>query len=96
MDFLQIALIFLIFLISIFLTITGFQVFFILRDLHKALKRLNKVLDTGEQIVEEVEKPVAAAAKMINNIGLGAKKIASVVKRKPKVLKSRRFYKKTL
>lgn len=58
MDFLQIALIFLIFLLSIFLAISGFQVFFILRDLKKALDRLNKVLDTGEEIVSEIEKPV--------------------------------------
>lgn len=41
MDFLQIALIFLITLLSVFLSVLGIQVFFILRDLKKALDRLN-------------------------------------------------------
>lgn len=52
MDILQIALIFLICLLSIFLAITGFQVFLILRDLKKALDRLNKVLETEESVSE--------------------------------------------
>ncbi|TSC87602.1 MAG: Uncharacterized protein G01um10147_580 [Microgenomates group bacterium Gr01-1014_7] len=83
MDFLQAALIFLILLLSIFLAITGIQVFFILRDLKKALDKLNEgnlpsygssVLHSGENIAADIEKPVAVA-------------------RNPK---SRRFYKKTL
>lgn len=92
MDFLQVALIFLIFLLSIFLAITGFQVFFILRDLKKALDRLNKVLDTGEEIVEDLEKPVKAASNLVTALSAKAKALKNVVKRpKPK-----RFYKKVL
>lgn len=63
MDLLQVALIFLILLLSIFLTITGIQVFFILRDLKKALDKFNAVLKTGENIASEIEKPVAAVSK---------------------------------
>ena len=63
MDLLQIALIFLILLLSIFLAITGFQVFLILRDLKKALDKLNRVLQTGEEIAQDVGKPVAAVPK---------------------------------
>ena len=63
MDFLQIALIFLILLLSIFLAICGFQVFFILRDLKKALDKFNKMMNTGEQIVSEIEKPIGAIFK---------------------------------
>lgn len=44
MDFLQISLIFLIILLGIFLSITGLQVFFILRDLKKTLDNVNKIL----------------------------------------------------
>lgn len=80
MDFLQIALIFLIILLSIFLAITGFQVFLILRDLKKALDRLNKILQAGENVTESVEKPIAQVAKLV-----------SVLTAKPK-----RFYKRTL
>ena len=88
MDFLQIALIFLILLLSIFLAITGIQVFFILRDLKKALDRLNKVLQTGEEIAQDVEKPMAAASNLVTALG-GLVKKAS----KPK---QKRFYKRTL
>lgn len=48
MDLLQIALIFLIVLLGVFLSVTGVQVFFILRDLRKALDSLNSVLKTPE------------------------------------------------
>ncbi len=88
MDLLQIALIFLIVLLSVFLSITGFYVFLILRDLKRALDRLNRVLQTGEQIAEDVEKPVAAAANLITTLGGLVKKDS---KPKPK-----RFYKKVL
>ena len=92
MDFLQVALIFLIFLLSIFLYITGFQVFLILRDLKKALDRLNKVLDTGEEIVTEVEKPVKAASNLVTALGAKAKALKNAVRRP----KTKRFYKKVL
>lgn len=65
MDLLQIALVFLILLLSIFLAITGIQVFFILRDLKKALDKLNAVLQTGENIAEEIERPLSAISKLI-------------------------------
>lgn len=85
MDLLQIALIFLILLLSIFLGITGLQVFLILRDLKKALNRLNKVLQITDDIAQDVEKPIEVAAKtltgLINKEG------------KPK---QKRFYKRTL
>lgn len=97
MDFLQIALIFLILLLSIFLAITGIQVFFILRDLQKALNKLNRVLQTGEEIAQDIEKPVAAASGLITTLGAGAKALKNVVKRdKKETSKNRRFYKKVL
>lgn len=95
MDLLQIALIFLILLLSIFLAITGFQVFLILRDLKKALDRLNKVLQVGENIAADVEKPVEAAANLVNTLSAGAKAVSDIVKRDPKP-KPKRFYKKVL
>lgn len=85
MDLLQIALIFLILLLSIFLAITGIQVFFILRDLKRALDRLNDVLQTGENIAQDIEKPVATVAT-------GAvQALRKLIKPK-----SKRFYKKVL
>ncbi|MFH1535463.1 MAG: hypothetical protein ABIC96_00095 [Patescibacteria group bacterium] len=87
MDFLEIALIFLILLLSIFLGIAGIQVFFILRDLKKALGKLDAVLQAGENIAEDTEKPVeTVGAKVV-------KALEKVIKRNPK---SKRFYKKVL
>lgn len=88
MDLLQAALIFLIFLLSIFLAIAGFQVFLILRDLKKALDRLNKVLQTGEEIAQDIEKPMATASNLMTALG-------GLVNRNSKP-KPKRFYKKTL
>lgn len=66
MDLLQAALIFLILLLSIFLAITGIQVFFILRDLKKALDKFNAVLKTGENIAEDIERPLSVVSKLIS------------------------------
>lgn len=89
MDLLQAALIFLILLLSIFLSITGIQVFFILRDLKKALDKLNKALNTGEEIIKDIEKPVAAVSDKI------VKKITNKEKKKS-TGGTQRFYKKVL
>lgn len=60
MDILQIALIFLIALLTIFLTTTGVQVFFILRDLKKALDRFHEILKSDE-IKERIDSKVKTA-----------------------------------
>lgn len=95
MDYLQIVLIFLIVLLSIFLTITGFQVFFILRDLKKALDRLNKIIETGQEIAQDVEKPVAVASTLITGLATGAKALTGLNKKEQKT-KPKRFYRKIL
>ncbi len=96
MDFLQAALIFLILMLSIFLGITGIQVFFILRDLKKALDKFNTILQTGENIAEDIERPVAAASSLVT--GVGAQAVSTAAKALSKIIKpkSKRFYKKVL
>ena len=64
MDFLQIALIFLILLLSIFLTITGIQVFFILRELRQTVSKANKVLDDTGVITESVTGPISSISAL--------------------------------
>ncbi len=98
MDYLQVALIFLILLLSIFLAITGIQVFFILRDLKRALDKFNAILQTGENIAENIEKPVAAASNLATGTGAAvvsgaAKVLEKIISSKPK---PKRFYKKVL
>jgi len=108
MDILQVALIFLIILLSIFLAITGIQVFFILRNLKKALDKFNNILKTGENIAEDIdvdynsrsarisEKPVAAASNLVT--GAEAQAVSSAAKALSRVIKPKpkRFYKKVL
>lgn len=96
MDLLQAALIFLILLLSIFLSITGIQVFFILRDLKKALDKLNAVLQTGENIAADIEKPVAAASNLVTSAGAQVAASAAQALRKVIKPKQKRFYKKVL
>ncbi|EKD84774.1 MAG: hypothetical protein ACD_38C00164G0005 [uncultured bacterium] len=96
MDLLQIALIFLILLLSVFLAITGIQVFFILRDLKKALDKFNAILQTGENIAEDIERPVAAASVAVTGAGMQAVANAAQALRKVIKPKPKRFYKKVL
>jgi hypothetical protein len=105
MDILQIALIFLIMLLGVFLTITGVQVFLILKDLKKALDKFNNVLESGEKIVHDIEKPAEVVSSAASAIESGVKtiengarvieKIADIASPKPKSSKPR-FYKKIL
>lgn len=96
MDFLQAALIFLILLLSIFLAITGIQVFFILRDLKEALDRFNAILQTGENIAQDLEMPVAVASKLATTAEVGVAKGAAKLLQKIIKPKSKRFYRKVL
>ncbi len=70
-------------LLGIFLSLTGLQVFFILKNLTKTLKRLNEILEVDE----EVERLKSGVKKI--------SKAASSVAHTP-VSNSRRFFKKTL
>lgn len=97
MDILQAALIFLILILSILLSITGFYVFLILKDLKKALDRLNKVLEAGEGIAQSAEKSVEATATVATTLGVGATALVKqVVKKelKPQA-PAKRFFKKS-
>lgn len=75
MDFLQIGLIFLIGLLTVFLTVSGVQVFFILRDLRKALDKFNQYLGGGEvaqakpmKIAATIEKPKTSKPKFYKKV----------------------------
>lgn len=82
MDFLQAALILLILVLSILLSITGFYVFLILKDLKRALDRLNRILDAGEDVASVLDS--------------GAKAISRVIKKEPKIpAPVKRFFKKS-
>ena len=62
MDFLQGSLVFLILLLAVFLSITGFQVFLILKDMKKSLNRLNELLFSDDEA-----KKLKAAGELTGN-----------------------------
>ena len=65
MDFLQISLIFLIIVITIFLGIGGWMVFLILKDLRKSFKKLNEILNTDQPEIEKIKQRVKSPASKI-------------------------------
>ncbi|MBI4035547.1 hypothetical protein HY383_01235 [Candidatus Daviesbacteria bacterium] len=96
MDILQLALVFLILLLSIFLTITGIQVFFILRDLKKGLDKFNAILQTGENIAQDIQKPVQTASNLVTSAEVQVATGAVAALRNIIKPKQKRFYKKVL
>lgn len=71
MDLLQIALVFLILLLAIFLSVLGIQVFFILKDLKRSLDKLDLILN-------DVGKPVQAMAEVTRAVETGVKAVKTV------------------
>ena len=59
-DLAQIALILVIFLLTILLLALGIQVFFILKDFRQTIQKANKVLDNTDTITENVATPISS------------------------------------
>lgn len=94
MDFLQVALIILIVLLAVFLSLTGIQVFLILKDLKKALDRFNKILEAGEGVMHGVERPVSAAMDLVTSLTNGANVLRGNTSKKTSKSSSKRFFKR--
>lgn len=62
MDFLQTALVLLIIMLAIFLSIGGWMVFLILKDLRRSLVRLNEILYQDDVTLEKIKKSVKKAS----------------------------------
>lgn len=90
MDLLQVGLIFLIALLAVFLTITGFQVFLILRDMKKALERLNQILFYDPRGVKNYNESITPEESVT-----AIERMKQTIKKAQKQT-SPRFFKKTL
>lgn len=87
MDLLQIALVFLILLLSVVLSILGIQVFLILKDLRKSLDKFEILLGDAHTIAEDAGKPIRAAAEITQAVEAGVKVVKSIAQsRQPKKL----------
>lgn len=72
MDPAQLILVIVIVLLTIILLILGIQVFLILRDFQKTVKKANKVLDDTGVITESVAGPVSNLSMLASGIKAGA------------------------
>ena len=70
-DLAQIALILVIFLLTILLLALGIQVFFILKDFRQTIQKANKVLDNTDTITENVATPISSLSSIVKGIKTG-------------------------
>lgn len=78
MDSVQLVLLIVIILLTILLVVLGVQVFFILRDVRRALDKANKVLEDAGSIAESVQAPITAFSSLA--LGLKASSFLAVAK----------------
>lgn len=83
MDTAQLLLLVVIVVLSIVLIALGVQVFFILRDFRKTVRKANKVLDDTGIITESISGPVSNLSMLSSGIKAGAF-IASLLQGKKK------------
>lgn len=83
MDILQVALVLLILFLAGMLAVLGLQVFFILKDLRKSLDKIDLLID-------DVEKPVKAAAQVTQAVENGVRAMKRITQVKP----AKKFFKR--
>lgn len=80
MDITQITLLSVIVVLTIFLVVIGFQVFFLIRDLRKTLARTNHLLDDADSLVADIKRPIESAGNIFASLTAGVG-IANLLKR---------------
>lgn len=80
MDITQIILLSVIIVLTIFLVVIGFQVFFLIKDLRRTLSRANRLLDDADGLVTGIKKPIESAGNIFTAMTAGVG-IAHLLKR---------------
>ena len=80
MDATQAIILSVIVVLTIFLAIIGFQLFFVLKEFRSTLKKTNRILDDGQDLVDQIKKPLESVNSVIGAITTGAG-IAHLLKR---------------
>lgn len=80
MDLLQTALVLMVLIVCVFLIIFGVMFFFIFKEIKNGIDKLNKFLETSEEVASEIGRPIATAAGLASAIGVGAKAATLAVK----------------
>jgi len=71
MEFVQIALLLVIVILTILFVVLGIQVFFILREFRKTVDKANKVLDDTGIITESLSTPISTLSSLVMSIKTG-------------------------
>jgi preprotein translocase subunit YajC len=79
-DPIQILLTVVVTTLTVLLVIIGIQVFLVLQEAKKTLKRANKILDSLEVVVDSVIKPIKEASNFFSGIRKGADVIKVIAK----------------
>jgi uncharacterized protein YoxC len=86
MDTAQVLLLVVLIFLSVLLVVLGIQVFFILQDLRKTVKKANKVLDDTSMITESISGPVATLSAVISGVKTGSS-IAKLLQNRKRILR---------
>ncbi|MBI2326806.1 hypothetical protein HYU92_00655 [Candidatus Curtissbacteria bacterium] len=71
MDLTQTITLSVIIVLTIFLVVIGFQVFFVLRDFRKTLFRMNRLLDDADDLITQIKKPIEATGNLLTSAVAG-------------------------
>lgn len=71
-DSVQLVLLLIIITLTVLLVVLGVQVFFILRDIGKAVTKANKVLDNAHVITDSISVPFASFASLTTGLKTGS------------------------
>ena len=70
-DSVQLVLLVVIITLTILLVVLGIQVYFILKELRTTVTKTNKLLDTSNEIAENVAVPVESVSSLIDDVSTG-------------------------
>ncbi|MCL4353426.1 hypothetical protein M1615_03110 [Patescibacteria group bacterium] len=79
----QIALLFVVLLLTLLLLVLGVQVFFILRELRRTVSKANKVLDDTGTITQSVSGPISNLSNLVTGVKVGSA-LAKILSKKNK------------
>lgn len=77
-DLSQVLLVIVITTLTILLTFIGIQIVFILREVRRAIEKMNKMLDDAGMITESIAHPISGLGGMIDGIKSGVKAIETI------------------
>ena len=84
MDILQIAIVFLIIIVAILLSITGFFVFLILRRLKRAMDKFEHIVGDVAGMTEETKKTLHVIGGVPGAVGAGVKIAKTIASKRKK------------